>query len=79
MENSKFHAALANMFFNARGEFCTNGKTSRSKIAKERRRKAKIEALEAQRDTLAKRLRREGCRPCILKRLAEIQAEIAAC
>ena len=73
-----FKAALANVFFNARGEFCTNGAKSRSKVMVARRRQTEIDRLTVELDRLAADLRRNGRSETLVAKLANVQAQIRA-
>jgi hypothetical protein len=76
MDNKVFKAALANVFFNGRGEFCTNGATSRSKVMQARRRQTELATLQAELDQLTEDLRRRGRSARLVARLARVQAKI---
>jgi hypothetical protein len=78
MNNKVFEAALANVFFNGRGEFCTNGATSRSKVAKARRKDQERAVLRAKLDSLLSDLKRRGRTNRLVARIAECQRQLNA-
>ena len=78
MKHKAFENALANMFVNGRGELSGNLDRSRSKVAKGLRVERSKKDLRAELAALSRRLKREGCKPCIVAALADCQGRLAA-